>query len=137
MPIGKPKPLLLDILPPGVMERLSFVYSRGDFVEEKKFPLDYKMLGSLCSKVKSSNFYILVQVLFVDVDQRSLKRTPTCMCYIPGPFQGLFRIFQMMTVIYLTLLQTSFHSYILCTRFWNNTGLYGAVAKARAGALGN
>ncbi|KAG0587914.1 hypothetical protein KC19_2G200800 [Ceratodon purpureus] len=88
MPLGELKPLLTHILPAGVMERLSFVYSRSDLIDRENFPWSYKTLGQVCSKVQSRNVCKLDQVLFVDVDPRSLRRTPNCMCYIPWPFQG-------------------------------------------------
>lgn len=79
--------LYTHILPPGIMERLSFVYNRGDLVHAKKFRWSYKTLRLVSSKVQSRNVCKLDQVLFVDVDLRLLRRIPNCMCYIPWLFQ--------------------------------------------------
>ena len=78
-------PLLRHILPPAVMKRLSFILSRKDCHDYKKYPPCHKMYDTLLRKTASRAVYLENQILFVDVRPVSMRHNPVGICYLPYP----------------------------------------------------
>lgn len=81
-------PLLRHILPVGIMESLSFIFSREACRDFAKYPWCYKMCDTLFKKTVSKAVCMKDQILFVDVRPLSLTLNPDALCYLPDPFVG-------------------------------------------------
>ena len=84
-------PLLRHILPAAIMKSLSFIFSREDYHDFKKYPSCYKMYDTLFRKTASTVVCSENQILFVNVHALSMKHNPIGICYLPYPFVGEFR----------------------------------------------
>ena len=60
-------PLLQHILPVVVIKRLTFIFSREDWHDFKKYPSNYKMYNTLLRRTASNAVCSENQILFVDV----------------------------------------------------------------------
>ena len=81
-------PLLRNILPAAVMKRLSFIFSREDCHDFKKYLSCHKMYDTVLRKTASRAVCSENQILFVDVCPISMKHNPVGICYLPYPFVG-------------------------------------------------
>ena len=81
-------PLLRHILPATIMKRLSFILSRKDCHDYKKYPSCHKMYDTLLRKTASRAVCSENQILFVDVCPISMRHNPVGICYLPYPFVG-------------------------------------------------
>ena len=83
-------PVLWHILPAAVMKRLSFIFSREDCHDFKKYPSCHKMYDTLFKKTASRVVCLENQIFFVDVRPVSMRHNPVGICYLPYPFVGEF-----------------------------------------------
>ena len=81
-------PLLQHILPVAIMKRLSFIFSREDCHDYKKYLLCHKMYDTLLRKTASRVVCLENQILFVDVCHVSMRHNPVGICYLPYYFVG-------------------------------------------------
>ena len=68
------------------MKRLSFIFSREDCHDYKKYPSCHKMYDTLLKKTVSRAVCSENQILFVDVYPVSMRHNPVGICYLPYPF---------------------------------------------------
>ena len=78
-------PLLRHILPVAIMKHLSFIFSREDCHDFKKYPLCHKMYDTLFRKTASKAMCIENQILFVDGRPVSMRHNHVGICYLPYP----------------------------------------------------
>ena len=81
-------PLLWHILPATIMKCLSFIFSRKDYHDYKKYPSYHKMYDTLLRKTASRAVCLENQILFMDVRPVSMRHNPIGICYLPYPFVG-------------------------------------------------
>ena len=81
-------PLLWHILPATVIKRLSFIFSREDCYDFKKYLFCHKMYDKLLRKTASRAVCLENQILFVDVCLVSMRHNLVGICYLPYPFVG-------------------------------------------------
>ena len=72
------------------MKSLSFIFSREDNHDFKKYLSCRKMYDTLFVKTASRAVCLENQILFVDVRPLSIRHNPDCICYLPYPFVGEF-----------------------------------------------
>ena len=84
----KPIPLLRHILPAAILKRLSFILSRKDCHDYKKYLSCHKMYDTLLRKTASRAVCSENQIFFVDVRPISMRHNPVGICYLPYPFIG-------------------------------------------------
>ena len=92
-------PLLWHILPAVVMKRLSFILSRKDCHDYKKYPSCHKMYDTLLRKIASRALCLENQILFVNVRPVSMRYNLISICYLPYPFVGELHYLNKSTVI--------------------------------------
>ena len=73
------------------MKHLSFIFSREDCHDFKKYPSCHKMYDTLFRKTASKAMYSKNQILFVDIHPLSMRHNPIGICFLPYPFVGEFR----------------------------------------------
>ena len=84
-------PLLWHIPLGAVMKRLSFIFSRKNYHDFKKYPSYHKMYDTLLRKTASRAVCLENQILFMDVRALSMRHNPIGICYLPYPFVGELR----------------------------------------------
>ena len=75
--------LLQHILPVAIMKHLSFIFSKEDCHDFKKYPSCHKMYDTLLRKITSRTVCSENQVLFMDVCPVSMRHNPIGICYLP------------------------------------------------------
>ena len=83
--------LLRHILLLAVMKHLSFIFSRENYHDFKKYPSCYKMYDTLLRKTASRAVCLENQILFVDIRLVSMRHNPVGICYLSYPFVGELR----------------------------------------------
>ena len=81
-------PLLQHILPAAVMKRLSFIFSREDCHDFKKYLSYHKMYDTLFRKTTSRAVCSENQIIFVHVHPLSMRHNLVGICYLPYLFVG-------------------------------------------------
>ena len=80
--------LLRHILPAVVMKRLSFIFSREDCHDFKKYPSCLKMYDTFFRKTTSRAVCSENQILFEDVHPLSMRHNLVGICFLPYPIVG-------------------------------------------------
>ena len=83
--------LLWHILLAAVMTSLSFIFSREDCHDFKKYPSCHKMYDTLFRKTASRVACSENQILFMDIHPLSMRHNSIGICYLPYPFVREFR----------------------------------------------
>ena len=79
-------PLLRHIFPATDMKRLSFIFSREDCHDFKKYSSCHKMFDTFLRKTASKAMCLENQILFMDICPLSMRHNPVDICYLPYPF---------------------------------------------------